>query len=438
MTSTSDLIIFFVHGRGRHFEECRHEAVETRLRPAASAAERPTAAPCSLRETLNDCGYHNFVDGNFSAAQLASLIEDRLPRKTAILLPHEWLKNNEQSLTSLESKENNCDDDGNALTGERPADPRLSPKDIQHLATLIRRRPCVLSVSLYFCTDSVTHGSHPTDIRGERCDTYDNLFTSAVDLCMDFEGGLDASLPCFRCLSQLDLTEKSRNALARTLSCADTFLRPDWQLYFMRLAFLAGSRSNCRKRRVGAIVVSDDNRVLATGYNGTPSSALNCRDGGCRRCADSRVAQGQDLEQCLCLHAESNAVLEIGRKKCANSTIYVTCKPCLSCAKMLCQVSVRCVIYYDDYASSYTQTAPASTITGIVSKAGANGLKTGPANVLSTSSGDVAKPSKCAAPIHTAEELFGLCGVVLVRYRPPHPQLLSAVSHFFPEEPQEL
>jgi hypothetical protein len=42
-------------------------------------------------------------------------------------------------------------------------------------------------------------------------------------------------------------------------------LRPSWDSYFMTLASLAAQRSNCMKRRVGAILVRD-HRILATGY----------------------------------------------------------------------------------------------------------------------------------------------------------------------------
>lgn len=41
-------------------------------------------------------------------------------------------------------------------------------------------------------------------------------------------------------------------------------LRPSWDSYFMTLSELAAQRSNCMKRRVGAILVRH-NRILATG-----------------------------------------------------------------------------------------------------------------------------------------------------------------------------
>lgn len=88
----------------------------------------------------------------------------------------------------------------------------------------------------------------------------------------------------------------------------------------MRLASLASLRSNCMKRRVGCVLVRE-RRVVATGYNGTPRGVRNCNEGGCGRCngegdglgqggGEVRQGMGVGLEECLCLHAEENALLE--------------------------------------------------------------------------------------------------------------------------------
>lgn len=92
-----------------------------------------------------------------------------------------------------------------------------------------------------------------------------------------------------------------------------TRLRPTWDLYFLSLCTLASLRSNCMKRRVGAVLVRN-NRVLSTGYNGTPRGLPNCADGGCPRC-NAAAPGGTALDECLCLHAEENALLECGREK---------------------------------------------------------------------------------------------------------------------------
>ena len=60
-------------------------------------------------------------------------------------------------------------------------------------------------------------------------------------------------------------------------------IRPDWDTYFMKLAYVAATRSNCMKRAVGAIVVNPDKQIVATGYNGTTFGYDNCFEGGCKR-----------------------------------------------------------------------------------------------------------------------------------------------------------
>lgn len=124
-------------------------------------------------------------------------------------------------------------------------------------------------------------------------------------------------------------------------------LRPDWDTYFMRLATLAASRSNCMKRRVGCVIVRDF-RVIATGYNGTPRHLTNCFNGGCPRCnqGDSR-----NLHTCLCLHAEENALLEAGRDRVgSNATLYCDTCPCLTCSVKIVQTGITEVVYSQSYS----------------------------------------------------------------------------------------
>ena len=85
-----------------------------------------------------------------------------------------------------------------------------------------------------------------------------------------------------------------------------THFRPSWQDYFMSVANIVAQRSNCVKQKVGTVIVKDG-RILATGYNGTPSGLANCYEGGCERC-NLNIEQGIDLDKCFCLHSEENAV----------------------------------------------------------------------------------------------------------------------------------
>lgn len=50
-----------------------------------------------------------------------------------------------------------------------------------------------------------------------------------------------------------------------------------------------------------------------TRYNGTPRNLTNCNQGGCPRCnGGGNIASG---DECLCLHAEENALIEAGRER---------------------------------------------------------------------------------------------------------------------------
>lgn len=126
------------------------------------------------------------------------------------------------------------------------------------------------------------------------------------------------------------------------------WIRPAWDFYFMSLANLASQRSNCMKRRVGAVIVSD-HKVVATGYNGTARNLKNCSDGGCPRC-NGNAKCGQSLDSCLCLHGEENALLEAGAQRCQGATIYSTSTPCLGCTKRIVQVGIKRVVFDIEYS----------------------------------------------------------------------------------------
>ncbi|GHJ90430.1 hypothetical protein NliqN6_6832 [Naganishia liquefaciens] len=126
-------------------------------------------------------------------------------------------------------------------------------------------------------------------------------------------------------------------------------LRPGWDTYFMTLASLASLRSNCMKRRVGALLVRSK-RILSTGYNGTPRGLTNCNEGGCKRCNGSAKG-GEALNECLCLHAEENALLEAGRERVGEDAIlYCNTCPCLRCSVKIVQTGVKEVVYNLNYS----------------------------------------------------------------------------------------
>jgi dCMP deaminase len=125
--------------------------------------------------------------------------------------------------------------------------------------------------------------------------------------------------------------------------------RPDWDQYFMDIARVVASRSNCMKRKVAAVIVRDK-RIISTGYNGTPRGTRNCNEGGCPRC-NNMATSGTGLEECLCSHGEENAIVQASYHGVSlqDATIYSTFAPCLMCAKMIINSGIREVVYNLDY-----------------------------------------------------------------------------------------
>ena len=129
-------------------------------------------------------------------------------------------------------------------------------------------------------------------------------------------------------------------------------IRPDWDTYFMDIAHTVARRSNCCRRQVAALIVSDK-RIISTGYNGTPRGVKNCMEGGCPRCAGD-AASGAQLGECLCSHAEENAIVQAAYHGIAvrGGTLYATISPCLLCAKMIINAGIQEVVYEDEYQFS--------------------------------------------------------------------------------------
>lgn len=128
--------------------------------------------------------------------------------------------------------------------------------------------------------------------------------------------------------------------------------RPDWDTYFVNIAHVVKTRGNCLRRQVAAVIVLD-HRIISTGYNGTPRGTRNCFEGGCERCA-SDAPSGSGLGECICSHAEENAITQSAYHGIAvkGATIYVTLSPCLMCAKMIINSGIVEVVYEEEYMFS--------------------------------------------------------------------------------------
>jgi dCMP deaminase len=146
------------------------------------------------------------------------------------------------------------------------------------------------------------------------------------------------------------LEELQEKTLELVQKIARSLYRPDWDEYFMAIAKTVAMRSSCIKRKVAAVIVKE-NRIISTGYNGTPRGIPNCNSGGCPRC-NSMTPSGHGLDECICSHAEENSITQAAYHGVSikGGTIYITYSPCLTCAKMIINSGIQEVVYNEHYS----------------------------------------------------------------------------------------
>ena len=113
-----------------------------------------------------------------------------------------------------------------------------------------------------------------------------------------------------------------------------------WDEYFMGIAMLAARRSKDPNTQVGACIVSPDNIIISTGYNGMPK--------GCSDDEYSWAREGSETKYPYVVHAELNAILNANGRDLRGSRLYVALFPCNECAKAIIQSGVKEVIYLSD------------------------------------------------------------------------------------------
>lgn len=127
--------------------------------------------------------------------------------------------------------------------------------------------------------------------------------------------------------------------------------RPNWDEYFTEMASLVATRSNCVSRKVGA-VITVDNQIVSTGYNGAPKGLKHCVDnGGCLRKLNN-IESGTRQEICRAVHAEQNAIISAAIKGVSikGGTLYVNTYPCSICTRMLINAEIKRIVYDSEYS----------------------------------------------------------------------------------------
>jgi dCMP deaminase len=112
---------------------------------------------------------------------------------------------------------------------------------------------------------------------------------------------------------------------------------PSWDKYFLMICDVVKLRSKDPKRQVGSCLVSDDNRILSSGYNGLMSGSNDDIDWSNR-----------DLVHSLVLHSESNTLL-YNTTKISNTKLYSSTSPCTECIKLIACAQVKKIIFKEKY-----------------------------------------------------------------------------------------
>ena len=114
-----------------------------------------------------------------------------------------------------------------------------------------------------------------------------------------------------------------------------------WDQYFMGVSKLSALRSKDPSTKVGACIVSADNRIVGVGYNGMPYGTDD------EFAPWGRVGGFLDTKYAYVVHAELNAILN-STKELKGCRLYVSLFPCHECAKAIIQSGIKEIIYEDD------------------------------------------------------------------------------------------
>ena len=132
--------------------------------------------------------------------------------------------------------------------------------------------------------------------------------------------------------------------------------RPDWDEYFIGIAKAVSTRATCLRRKYGS-VITKDNIIVSTGYNGAPRGMKDCLEvGKCTR-KELQIPHGERYELCHSVHAEANAIIRASVDELKDATIYISgtdekgrecnSEPCMMCKRMILNSRIAKVVYSD-------------------------------------------------------------------------------------------
>lgn len=114
-----------------------------------------------------------------------------------------------------------------------------------------------------------------------------------------------------------------------------------WEEFFMGAAQLAALRSKDPSTQVGSCIVTPQNKIVSTGYNGPPAGVPS------DDIPWDREGSFVNTKYPYVCHSELNSILNAS-VPLDGCRIYVSLFPCHECAKAIIQSGIKEVIYISD------------------------------------------------------------------------------------------
>jgi deoxycytidylate deaminase len=114
-------------------------------------------------------------------------------------------------------------------------------------------------------------------------------------------------------------------------------VKASWDETWMAVADAIAERSACSRAHVGAVIVTRENRIVATGYNGPAAGD----DRACGECPYAVHWPDLTYSDCLTIHAEANALSFCDRSDREGGTLYINGASCIDCAKLVANSGLR-------------------------------------------------------------------------------------------------
>lgn len=175
-----------------------------------------------------------------------------------------------------------------------------------------------------------------------------------VDKCMEMADHLitnDSTLENLKTkIEYILLKESSKESSVNKGEGIENYKRPSWDEYFMEVCRAIGKRATCNRGRSGCVIVKD-NRILVTGYVGSPIGFPHCDEVGH---LFKRVVHdnGEVTQHCMrTVHAEQNAICQAAKIGVSvdGGTLYCKMTPCRTCAMLIINCGIKRVVCEKKY-----------------------------------------------------------------------------------------